>query len=65
MIHIYDRDNQYVASINQQNKLAAGYVKEEPWLLLRKTGRTDRFATKAEARDEAKKSWAACSFRRT
>ena len=65
MIHVYDRDNQYVASINQQDKLAAGYVKEEPWLLLHRTGRTDRFTTQKEAREEAKKSWAKCSFRKT
>lgn len=51
--------------INQQDKLAAGYVKEEPWLLLHRTGRTDRFATLKEALEEAKKSWAKCSFRKT
>ncbi len=65
MIHVYDRDNQFVASISQQAKWAANYSKEEPWLLLYRTGRTDRFATLKEAREEAKKSWAKCSFRKT
>lgn len=64
-LHIYDRDNQYVASISKQNKLAANYVRETPWLLLHKTGRTDKFATLQEARDEARKSWARCRFSRT
>ncbi len=64
MLHIHDRFGQYVASINQQDKLAAGYRKEEPWLLLHLTGRTDRFGLQKEAIAEALKSWPACTFHR-
>ena len=59
---VYSGDN-FVAMISKQSKLALGYCKEEPWLLLHNTGRTDRFATKKEAREEAMKSWPAVTFK--
>lgn len=62
MLHVNDRFGQYVASIHKQDPLAANYRPHEPWLLLYRTGRTERFETMTEARDEARKSWPACTF---
>lgn len=53
----------FVAMIDKQHKSAAGFRSEEPWLLLHNTGRTDRFETMLQARDEALKSWPAVTFR--
>ena len=63
MLHIYI-DNHNVASINKQGKLASGYRPHEPWLLLYAKGRIERFATQKEAKQEAKKTWPGCTFRR-
>lgn len=53
-----------VAYINHQPRLADGFVKETPWLLLHTRGRIDRFATMSEARAEARKSWHSAAFSR-
>lgn len=62
MIHVYDKAGDYVATIYKQDKLAIGYRRHEPWLLLWRTGRVDRFETYKESRKEAQKSWPACTF---
>lgn len=64
MLHVYSHDL-YVASINKLVKGADNYKASEPWLLLHKTGRVDRFATLQGARVEARKSWPATTFSRT
>lgn len=64
MIHVYDRDGQFVASINRQHKLAGAYRPQEPWMLLFRTGRVDHFVGYLEARLEAMKTWPACRFRK-
>lgn len=62
--HVYSR-GRHVAMIVQQSKLADGYVAYAPWMLLHDKGRIDRFATYADAREEAMKSWPAASISRT
>lgn len=64
MLHVQSA-GQTVAYINRQSKDADGYTPETPWLLLRVSGRIDRFATQSEAREEASKSWAAVKFTRS
>lgn len=59
---VYSHDK-FVGMINKQHKCADGFRKEEPWLLLHNTGRTDRFGTLTQARDEAVKTWPAVTFR--
>jgi hypothetical protein len=63
-LHLYS-GGAFVGSINRQNRLADGYRPEEPWLLLHLSGRVDRFATQAEAKDEARKHWGTVEFRRS
>lgn len=63
MVHVHN-NGVYVASINKQHPGADGYRKEEPWLLLRLSGRIDRFASMREAREEAQKSWSRAIFLR-
>ena len=57
-------DGETVAYIRRQDKLADGHIKETPWLLLHVRGRVGRFATRAEARDDAKKAWPGAKFKR-
>lgn len=67
MILVYShgqRTGPTVATINRQHPAADTYRAAEPWLLLHATGRVDRFASLAEARAEALKSWPGVSFRR-
>lgn len=59
---VYSHDK-FVAMISKQSKCADGYRADEPWLLLHNTGRTDRFETLTQARNEAMKSWPAVTFR--
>ena len=47
------------ALINKQHPGSPGFQRAAPWLLLHSTGRVDRFATYAEARQEAMKAWPA------
>lgn len=54
----------HVATIAKQHKAADNYRACEPWLLLHNTGRTDRFATMAEARSEGQKSYAGARFKK-
>lgn len=61
-LFVNDQAGEFVAMINKQPKLAQGYRPEEPWLLLYKTGRTERFPTQREAKLEARKSWINCRF---
>lgn len=65
LLHINDRDGQYIASINHQHKLASSYRPEEPWLLLFRTGRVDHFSTQKDAKTEASKTWPGCTFHRS
>jgi hypothetical protein len=68
MLHVYAGqigEPKHVAIINQQPKAADGYTPETPWLLLHNTGRIDRFATLAEARLEAVKSWPRVVFKKS
>ena len=55
-------NGKFVAMISKQNKLCQGFEPGAPWLLLYNTGRTDRFASLREAREEAIKSWPAVKF---
>lgn len=64
MTHVYLL-GAHVASINKQHPGADGFRASEPWLLLHRTGRTDRFATKREACAEARKHWGRVQFKRT
>ena len=64
MLHVYDQTGAHVAMINQQARAADGYRSEEPWLLLYNSGRVDRFDSQANAKDDARKSWAGCTFKR-
>ena len=65
-LHVYSQRGQtFVATISRQHKCADGFIKETPWLLLHKTGRIDRFETAFQAKDEAKKSWPAVTFRKS
>lgn len=64
MLNVYMRD-QFVAMINQQPKAADGYRADVPWLLLLNDGRTLRFGSQAEAKDEARKRWAPVQFKRS
>jgi hypothetical protein len=64
MLHVYT-SGKHVAMINRQHKGADGFIKETPWLLLRNSGRIDRFATMSEAREEAKKSWSRAEVRKS
>lgn len=59
-MHAIEHLGETVAYINKQDRLAANYRREEPWLLLYVKGRTERFACFAEARIEARKSWPGC-----
>lgn len=63
MIHVYYL-GAFVASISKQNPCADGYRAFEPWLLLHRTGRTDRFDSAKAARDEARKHWGRVQFKR-
>lgn len=61
MIHVFDaKSKACVAMIDKPDPKAI-----EPWLLIHKTGRIDRFKTRKAARMEARKSWANCVFRET
>ena len=57
--------NKFVAQIYKQSRGADNYDRTLPWLLLLMDGRLRRFATQAEAKEEALKRWAPCSFKRT
>ena len=60
-----DRFGDRVAVIYRVEKGAAGYNKYQPWVLSYRQGRKERFALKAEAVAEAKKSWPGCTFSKT
>ena len=62
-LHVHSH-GRFVAIISKQHKLSDGFTRETPWLLLSNTGRVDRFATMAEARDEARKTWPSVGFKR-
>lgn len=57
MVHIDSKDGVYVASIKHQ---PCKHRPEEPWALLYRAGRIDRFVSEAEAKREAQKSWPGC-----
>lgn len=59
---IYSHDK-FVAMISKQSKDSPNYNREEPWLLLHNTGRTDRFESFQAAREEAIKSFPAVTFK--
>jgi hypothetical protein len=63
MLHVYAQ-GKFVAMINKQSRCADGFDPEVPWLLLYNSGRVERCATQAEARDEALKSWSGVTFKR-
>jgi hypothetical protein len=54
----------FVATITRQHKESDGFIRETPWLLLHNTGRVDRFGSASEAREEARKTWPAVTFRK-
>lgn len=62
MLHVYAK-GALVASINRQHKGADTYRASEPWLLLHKSGRVDRFETLAAAKDDVRKLWAPVQFK--
>jgi hypothetical protein len=63
MIHVYiNKGTKHVAMINRQSRGADNFNAAEPWLLLHDTGRTDRFASCKEAKEEALKSYAPLRF---
>lgn len=65
-IHVYiNKGTKHVAMISRQQRGADSYNEAEPWLLLHNTGRTDRFAKMAEAKDEALKSYGPLHFSRS
>ncbi len=64
-IFIYDQAGTFVAQIVRQSKLAVGFLSHEPWLLLRNSGRVERFELQGKAKNEARKSWVNCRFART
>jgi len=64
MLYINDRAGAFVAMISKQSKAAPGYISQTPWLLLHNNGKVRRFGSMAEARDEAQKHYAGCSFSR-
>ena len=63
MLHVYAAKT-YAASINKQHAAADTYEASLPCLLLLADGRVRRFPSMAEAKDEAQKRWAPCSFSR-
>jgi hypothetical protein len=63
-LFVYDKSGAFVAQIGKQPKLADGFNPNEPWLLLHKTGRIERFGLQSEAKAEARKSWGSCRFSR-
>jgi hypothetical protein len=54
MLHVYSM-GAYVASINKNNPIADSFDPANPWLLLHKSGRVDRFHSLSAARDDARK----------
>lgn len=65
-MNIYtDKGRVFVAHICRQSKGADNYDSTLPWLLLLVDGRIRRFASQADAKDEALKRWAPCAFKRT
>lgn len=59
-----DKGRAFVAQIYRQSKGADNYDPTLPWLLLLVDGRIRRFASQADAKDEALKRWAPCAFKR-
>lgn len=64
MIHVYLK-GAHVAMIVKPTKAADNYSAAEPWSLLHNSGRIDRFAQIAEAREEATKSYGRVEFKRS
>lgn len=58
-------NGRHVATIVKLPKCADGYDSSVPWALIHNNGKTRRFATAADARDEAMKVYPACKFKRT
>ena len=63
MLHIHTA-GAYVATINKQAAAADTYRASLPWLLLLVDGRVRSFPSMADAKDEARKLWAPCTFHR-
>ncbi len=56
---------QHVATINKQHRLADGFDRAKPWLLLHNSGAVERFPAQGDARKHAVKLWAPCTFTRS
>lgn len=65
VLHVYASNSKHVAMIALPPKCADAYVPEEPWCLLHDSGRVDRFETRAQARDEALKTYGRVKFSKT
>jgi hypothetical protein len=64
-VNIDKRTPRMVATITKQSPAADTYQSQLPWLLLLNDGRIRRFPSMSEAKDEAQKRFAPCSFSRT
>lgn len=64
MTNVYS-NGRHVAAIVKLPKCADGYDAGMPWAILHNSGKSRRFGTAADARDEAKKVYPACKFKRT
>ncbi len=58
-------NGRHVAAIVKLHKCADRYDSSMPWVLIHNNGKTRRFATAADARDEAMKVYPACKLKRT
>lgn len=63
MYNIYTRDGAHVAIINKVGRLAD--PQGPYWALLLNNGKTRKFDTFAEAKDEAQKAWPWCKVKRS
>ena len=62
-MNVYHK-REFVAQIYRQSRGADNFQATLPWLLLLTDGRIRRFASQVEAKDEALKRWAPCTFKR-
>lgn len=58
-------NGRHVAAIVKLPKCADMYDTGMPWAILHNDGKTRRFATAADARDEVMKVYPACKLKRT
>lgn len=58
------RDGQEVARIKRQDFTDLRYDPEQPWVLVYKGGRIDRFVSRPAAKEEAQITWARCYLKK-